>query len=923
MTRIILLTLLGLLLLINTSAAQGWQKRYGNPNQPESGRRITRTPDGGYLLHEWFFPNSGIPTFYSSSLLRLDAEGDMLWRRDFENQPVFNWPADGPTLIDPNGDIFLTFQDSIHKLDPGGNTIFRLPSDRYIMLGQQTDGIILYKARWYIDSLDLRKYDFDGNLIWQKNYTLPGDFVRIAMAPDGRIVVVNQSNNNIRVYSPNGNLLYFTDTPVGYSNITFDNVGNYIFYSGYLNFVQGSEHNFFRMAKLSPDGDSLWTHEYLTDIADIGERLIPTADGGYLIVGRSYYDPYRKPRLYRLDADGNELWTRTINPLHATYFEDGALNPDGTFVLSGRRNDAPETDNGSCDAIVWKFNADGTQYSNVLVGKIVNDLNLNCMAGNNEPGMQNWKVEMNELLVVSDTNGYFEFQLDSGTYDITLHHNGQYWDPCPGYDDYTFNGNYLTDTLKIPIRPVIDCPEMEVNIGFPFLRRCFENTGKISWCNVGTAPSPDTKILVVLPPELDFTSAGWPVSQVVGDSLWFDLGNVEPNECGSFNIVAVVDCDSTELGQGLCIEARIFPDSFCMPLPEWSGADIRLNAECQGDSLVLFHLRNVGDAPTSPGLEYIVIEDQVVLMTVPFNLPPLEEITVEQPVQTGILYRLEADQEPFHPGQSMPSRWVEGCGMPENQGLSLQYSVDDRDLFIDIDCHRVVASWDPNDKTGLPEGYSNDHFIEPNTDITYRIRFQNTGTDTAFTVVIRDTLDPWLDPASLRLETASHAYTWNIVDGNTLKCTFNDILLPDSTTNEPASHGFVNFRISQRAGIPLGTVIHNSAAIYFDFNPPVITNQTFHTVGQNYMQVVSQEPEPGQPGFTAGPNPFLETTTFRFEQALNARFSLFDQQGRLLRQETIRGDTFQFRRDGLPQGIYLFDIRDNDKRIASGQIIAQ
>ena len=922
MTRIILLTLLGLLALVNISEAQGWQKRYGNPGQPESGRRITRTPDGGYLLRQWYHPNSGIPIFYSSSLLRLDAEGEMIWEHKFEDQPVYNWPIDGPTLLDPDGDIYLTFQDSFHKLDPGGNTVFRLPSERYITLGRQADGIILYKATLYNDSLGLRKYGFDGNLIWQKNHVLPQDFSNIGFAPDGRIVVLNYSGSNLSVFSPEGNLLYNKALQDNYSQISFDNDGNYILLATYVTFQSGPP-NFYKILKISPNGNTLWTHQHQTNSIDIGERLIPTDGGGYLIVGRSYYDPFRKPRLYRLDANGNELWTRTINPLYATYFEDGVLNPDGTFVLSGRRNENPETDDGACDAIVWKFKPDGTQYSNVLVGKIVNDLNLNCNAGSNEPGMQNWKVEMNELLVVSDANGYFEFQLDSGTYDLILHHPGQYWDPCPGYDSYTFDGNYLTDTLKIPMRPVIDCAEMEVNIGFPILRRCFENTGKVSWCNVGTAASPDTKILVVLPPELDFTSAGWPVSQIVGDSLWFDIGNVEPNECGSFNIVAVVDCDSTELGQGLCIEAHIFPDTFCMPLPEWSGADIRLNAECQGDSLVLFHLRNAGNSPTSPGLEYIVIEDQVVLMTIPFNLPPLGEITVEQPVQTGALYRLEADQEPFHPGQSMPSIWVEGCGMPENQGLSLQYAVDDRDLFIDIDCHRVVASWDPNDKTGLPEGYSSNHFIEPNTDITYRIRFQNTGTDTAFTVVLRDTLAPWLDPASLRVETASHPYTWNIVDGNTLKCTFNNILLPDSTTNEPASHGFVQFRISQRTDVPLGTVVLNSAAIYFDFNPPVITNQTFHTVGQDHMLLVSQQPEPDQPDFVVGPNPFRETTTFRFDQSLNGNFSLFDQQGRLLRRESIQGDTFQFRREGLPPGVYLFDIQDKNKRLASGQIIAQ
>ncbi|MBK9319724.1 MAG: hypothetical protein IPM91_13575, partial [Bacteroidetes bacterium] len=54
--------------------------------------------------------------------------------------------------------------------------------------------------------------------------------------------------------------------------------------------------------------------------------------------------------------------------------------------------------------------------------------------------------------------------------------------------------------------------------------------------------------------------------------------------------------------------------------------------------------------------------------------------------------------------------------------------------------------------------------------------------------------------------------------------------LPDSTTDEPNSHGLVQFSILPVAGLPMNTVIQNAAAIYFDYNVPVITNSTSNTI---------------------------------------------------------------------------------------------
>ena len=136
----------------------------------------------------------------------------------------------------------------------------------------------------------------------------------------------------------------------------------------------------------------------------------------------------------------------------------------------------------------------------------------------------------------------------------------------------------------------------------------------------------------------------------------------------------------------------------------------------------------------------------------------------------------------------------------------------------------VTGAYDPNDKVvSTSSGVEGTFVINEDEWLDYTIRFQNTGTDTAFFVVITDTLQSTLDPATLQLGASSHPYTVSMHDHGILRFMFANILLPDSNVNEPASHGFVSFRIRPHLPILPGTTIENIANIYFDFNPPVIT----------------------------------------------------------------------------------------------------
>ncbi len=138
----------------------------------------------------------------------------------------------------------------------------------------------------------------------------------------------------------------------------------------------------------------------------------------------------------------------------------------------------------------------------------------------------------------------------------------------------------------------------------------------------------------------------------------------------------------------------------------------------------------------------------------------------------------------------------------------------------------VRCSYDPNDKLVNPSRpYDEVLFGE---DFIYTIRFQNTGNDVAYNVTILDTLDTNLDSETFRVLGSSHSEVLNTSLDNEGILTFDfpNIFLPDSTSNLEGSNGHVTYMISALDGLAENTVINNSAGIYFDQNPPIITNTT-------------------------------------------------------------------------------------------------
>lgn len=140
----------------------------------------------------------------------------------------------------------------------------------------------------------------------------------------------------------------------------------------------------------------------------------------------------------------------------------------------------------------------------------------------------------------------------------------------------------------------------------------------------------------------------------------------------------------------------------------------------------------------------------------------------------------------------------------------------------------VIGSYDPNDKTCL-EG-SEIAIADINKPLHYIIRFQNTGTAAAENVVVKDLLHSKLDLSSLQITSSSHLFRSTLTQGNKLEFFFENINLPASLVDEPASHGYIAFSIKPKSNVVVNDIITNDANIYFDYNYPIVTNTTSTTV---------------------------------------------------------------------------------------------
>jgi hypothetical protein len=221
-----------------------------------------------------------------------------------------------------------------------------------------------------------------------------------------------------------------------------------------------------------------------------------------------------------------------------------------------------------------------------------------------------------------------------------------------------------------------------------------------------------------------------------------------------------------------------------------------------------------------------------------------------------------------------------------------------------LSCPIVLASYDPNDLAAFPEGKCEEHYVSATEPITYRVRFQNTGTTAATFVHVYCPVDTAFDLTSFNSLHSSHPMITELVNGE-LRFRFENIMLPDSSSNAEASQGYLFYQITPKANVPEGTVALNDARIYFDYNEPIFTNETFHTltyqdVDTILCEAVSVTEKPANSALILYPNP---TTGMLFCDELIHGYRLFNSYGKLIVASSAPTRVIDM--SHLPDGVYL------------------
>jgi len=572
-------------------------------------------------------------------------------------------------------------------------------------------------------------------------------------------------------------------------------------------------------------------------------------------------------------------------------------------------------------------------------GYVYYDTNENCLFDADDITIPNGLISINNgaNYQLIDDNGYYEILLEVGSSVITFIQTSPLWQSgCE--DTYTITSATINDVAEINFanQPNADCIELAVDIGTPLLRRCFKNTYTVQYCNQGTQPAIDAYIEIDFDPEIIPLSASIPYNEA-NNLLTFQLGEIGIGECGSFTVVDSVSCDAPLSSTG-CVEAHIYPDEYCFSAATiWDGANLLVNAFCLDNDSVQFIIENIGNDMENPS-PYIMYEEDFVAVQGEVLLANGATKVLNYPA-TGATYRVTVEQTPGHPSLDDVQAFFEFCGDGSfSTGYINSQLLPDRDSFIDIDCEEIIGSYDPNDKLVTPAGVGDRYDIYEDDELTYKIRFQNTGNDTAFTVVIVDTLDiEHLDISTIEVLNNSHPYTLAVEDAQILTFTFNDILLLDSTTNEQASHGFVTFKISQNPGNQIGDIIMNKAYIYFDYNEAIVTQRIFNTLSEPRFAddfifiplTVGIEFETANHLFAkVYPNPasnvfYIELPSTIINEYPNLQLKIYNIKGQSLLKHPLNKTQESVAVDDLVTGIYYYRLFTDDLVIANGKLLIE
>ena len=936
--RILLTTFTALFLFLNIPlfAQGGWGQAFNGPNDQDIASDVLLTSDGNYIG----LGRSGAYFSGLTQVVKTDPSGAILWHHTYGSN-IMNMNAiinttDGGyamagqhyTSSSENGIVLIKLDVEGNQLwlkefaccTDEANDVIQTPDGGYLLVG-------LHKEAPY--SAIAIKADQNGDQVWSQTYYEKTGQTSFLYEGFGRVVM--QNNDNYLIVGGFDGLLHLTeidslgtevwDTTLNDPQVDYLRAGDLEVTNdgGILVAANRYGNNQNRggfLWKFDANWNVLWS-DFTTTTSDGAESLSENA-AGELIIGR-------RNAVEKRDANGNLICQLNNNGNLNWIGTQVEATPDGGAIVASTLSFPPNS-----DLALTKMDSDCIAFVHAITGNVNLDADGDCIFNGAGQVLENWLVELKSGLIsyydFTDTSGNYFFPVSAGVYSLTLHPPTSYWGSCPSSLPIIMGVNPDTIYRDLQGTLEVECPYLYVDLASPPMRPCFGKDVSVYCENLGTDTAENVSIIISLDSLISITTASIAFTALPGNQYEFLLSDLPPGASDGFIFEAFTSCDAV-IGQELCLQANIYPDTICAPLA-WAGAIIDVQGDCSGE-YIDFKIKNIGQANMNAPLEYIVVEDDVMYRQGDFDLDIGETYEFQVP-NIHRTYTARAEQEPGYSNETFAIDVVSFCQNPNlndpfSSGFVNQFPLNNASPTEDIECVEVVNSYDPNRKVATPVGYEQEHYIEINALLEYHIDFQNTGTDTAFNIVIRDTLSSYLDIRSFRRGASSHPYHLEIEGSNVLVFTFPNINLLDSTANEPLSHGYIEYRILPKNNLSNGTVIETTAGIYFDFNPPILTNTTWHTIGEVFITVDIDDPYEEALSLEVYPNPVSSHTQLYLKGATpkNAEMSLFNAQGQMIYHAPFSQGQIPIGTIGLAKGIYFFQVNTEGKLYGTGKLVVQ
>ena len=269
--------------------------------------------------------------------------------------------------------------------------------------------------------------------------------------------------------------------------------------------------------------------------------------------------------------------------------------------------------------------------------------------------------------------------------------------------------------------------------------------------------------------------------------------------------------------------------------------------------------------------------------------------TVEAHGKVLLYYSAVFEVDSFELGEQVPTK------------VSLTISDDNSRNNSDTLLQAVVSAYDPNIKIAMPSAVVDNQSI-----IKYVIYFENLGNDTALNVTVIDTFGSLLSITDVVYGGTSHGNVAPSIENNCLIWHFENIKLPPRNVDSIHNKGFVSFRTLLNKQAQKGDTIYNKAAIFFDYQKPVITNKAKVVFVKNsdfsmvYTSPVSIYPNPSQ-------------GSFYYQAEEVTQLELYNSLGQVVFQLALKDKGYIELPETLADGIYIV-MADG---IHCGQIIVR